>query len=287
MNYYQHHIGDFNSATRHLTLVERALYRDLIEMYYDTEQAIDASDFERLARRLLCRTEDEKTALQYVLSEFFTLEGDHYYQSRCEREIAEYQAKREQQVKAGKASAAKRASVNKANTGDSTNDTSTTVEPKSNDRSTNHKPLTNNQEPVSSSGSNACEENFKPQQNVIAGYAIYHTQDTNLYSLIELEKKYPSLQQDFIEQAKASYQTITLSTSQYVDLMGRLRQWSLTKSIGQTPQKWINSWLNIVKNNAHEVVKPVKTTSVRKERHRYGTGVIPTNSSQIRDVGDC
>ena len=38
MNYYQHHIGDFNNATRHLSLVERAIYRDLLDMYYDTEQ---------------------------------------------------------------------------------------------------------------------------------------------------------------------------------------------------------------------------------------------------------
>ncbi|MCY3212700.1 DUF1376 domain-containing protein, partial [Acinetobacter baumannii] len=27
MNYYQHHIGDFNNATRHLSLIERAIYR--------------------------------------------------------------------------------------------------------------------------------------------------------------------------------------------------------------------------------------------------------------------
>ncbi|MFY0037839.1 DUF1376 domain-containing protein, partial [Acinetobacter baumannii] len=25
MNYYQHHIGDFNNATRHLSLIERAI----------------------------------------------------------------------------------------------------------------------------------------------------------------------------------------------------------------------------------------------------------------------
>jgi len=37
MNYYPHHIGDFNSATRHLTRIERSVYRDLIELYYDTE----------------------------------------------------------------------------------------------------------------------------------------------------------------------------------------------------------------------------------------------------------
>ncbi|WP_017817091.1 YdaU family protein [Acinetobacter baumannii] len=51
MNYYQHHIGDFNNATRHLSLIERAIYRDLLDMYYDTEKAIDASSIDRLARQ--------------------------------------------------------------------------------------------------------------------------------------------------------------------------------------------------------------------------------------------
>lgn len=159
MNYYQHHIGDFNSATRFLTLVERALYRDLIEMYYDTEKAIDASDFDRLARRLLCRTDEEKTALQFVLSEFFELVDNTYVQSRCEREIAEYHAKKEQQSKAGRASAEKRSnrkaspvkSPNKENTTsvqEQSNECSTDVQQALNDPSTNHKPLTNNQEPL-------------------------------------------------------------------------------------------------------------------------------------------
>ena len=60
MNYYPHHIGYFNSATRHLTRVERSLYRELIELYYDTEQASPADDFDRLARRVIAQTDKEK-----------------------------------------------------------------------------------------------------------------------------------------------------------------------------------------------------------------------------------
>ncbi|MDC5137713.1 DUF1376 domain-containing protein [Acinetobacter baumannii] len=88
MNYYQHHIGDFNNATRHLSLIERAIYRDLLDMYYDTEKAIDASSIDRLARRLQCTTEEQKEALKYVLDEFFILEEGVYRNNRCEREIA-------------------------------------------------------------------------------------------------------------------------------------------------------------------------------------------------------
>ncbi len=111
MNYYQHHIGDFNNATRHLNLIERALYRDLIEMYYDAETAIDGRDFNRLARKLLCRSEEEQQALRFILAEFFEEDDGLYKQRRCEREIAHYHAQREQQSRAGKASAAKRAAL--------------------------------------------------------------------------------------------------------------------------------------------------------------------------------
>ena len=72
MYFYQHHIGDFNHATRHLTRVERSLYRDLIELYYDTEKPL-ISDINKLARRVIAVTQEEKDALEYVLDEFFTL----------------------------------------------------------------------------------------------------------------------------------------------------------------------------------------------------------------------
>ena len=107
MNHYPHHIGDFNSATRHLTFVERALYRELLDVYYDTERPLNA-DMARLARRVLAHTEDERAALQSVLDEFFELQDDGWHNARCDREIAAYRQKQEQQSKAGKASAAKR-----------------------------------------------------------------------------------------------------------------------------------------------------------------------------------
>ncbi len=91
MNHYPHHIGDFNTATRHLSRLERAIYRDMLDMYYDTETALDGSDFDRLARRLLCRDSDEVAALQFVLGEFFEQQDDgRWLHHRCEREIAAF-----------------------------------------------------------------------------------------------------------------------------------------------------------------------------------------------------
>lgn len=93
MHYYPHHIADFNNATRHLGRLERSVYRDCIEMYYDTESPLDGTDLERLQRRLLCHSDAEKVALDFILSEFFEEEGGIYMNGRCDREIAIYKAR--------------------------------------------------------------------------------------------------------------------------------------------------------------------------------------------------
>lgn len=92
MHVYSHHIGDFNTATLHLSRLERSIYRDAIEYYYANESALDGSDFGLLARRLRCESEAEKVALQFVLDEFFDLDiaSGCYVQPRCERELVDY-----------------------------------------------------------------------------------------------------------------------------------------------------------------------------------------------------
>ncbi len=137
MNYYSHHIGDFNNATRHLTRVERALYRDAIELYYDTESVL-TKDFDKLARRLLAHTNDEKEALKTVLSEFFIETDDGYLHERCEKEIAKYRANTSNKAKAGIASAEAR-KQKKADVKHVLNECSTDEQ-----LTNNHKPITNN-----------------------------------------------------------------------------------------------------------------------------------------------
>lgn len=93
MNHYPHHIGDFNTATRHLSRIERSVYRDMLDMYYDTESPLDGSDMAKLARRLCCTDEVEIAAFQYVLSEYFEQQDDgHWVHHRCEKELAAYRA---------------------------------------------------------------------------------------------------------------------------------------------------------------------------------------------------
>lgn len=107
MNHFPHHIGDFNNATRHLTFVERALYRELLDLYYDTERPL-IRDVDKLARRVLASTPELRAALNIILEEFFQDTPEGWRNRRCDKEIEAYTQKQEQQSRAGRASAAKR-----------------------------------------------------------------------------------------------------------------------------------------------------------------------------------
>lgn len=109
MNYYPHHIGDFNNATRHLTRIERCVYRELIELYYDTEEPL-INDISYLCRRILATSEQESAAVKQVLTEFFILDNNEefFVNARCEKVIKEYQSNKKNKSKAGKASARSR-----------------------------------------------------------------------------------------------------------------------------------------------------------------------------------
>jgi uncharacterized protein YdaU (DUF1376 family) len=93
MHFYMFNPADFNNSARHLSLPERAIYRDLIDMYYHSEQAIDTSDIDRLARRLLCTSAEYRASLEYVLDEFFVKRGKRHHHHRIDREIKNYKFK--------------------------------------------------------------------------------------------------------------------------------------------------------------------------------------------------
>lgn len=100
MFYYRHHIGDFNHATRHLSRVERLIYRDLLDVYYDTEKPLPV-EIDRLAKIALVPKKEMKE-LENVLSEFFTLTDDGYQHGRCDHEIAEFYKRGDQARENGK-----------------------------------------------------------------------------------------------------------------------------------------------------------------------------------------
>ena len=127
MHYYQFHIGDYASHTRHLSLIEDLAYRRLLDFYYLHEQPIKQRD---IARQIGMR--DHEQDVLTVLNEFFLSTDVGFVSPRADKEIAHYHQKVEQASRAGKASAERRLNVS-----------STDVQP-----TNNHKPITNNHKPI-------------------------------------------------------------------------------------------------------------------------------------------
>ena len=86
MNFYPFHIGDYASATRHLTWTEDAAYRRLLDCYYVREEALPA-DLRQVYRLVVASTNEQREAVDQVLEEFFTLTDVGYTHQRCEAEI--------------------------------------------------------------------------------------------------------------------------------------------------------------------------------------------------------
>lgn len=158
MNYYQHHIGDFNSATMCLTRVERSLYRDLIEIYYDKEKPL-TSDLRILKKLAMVHSDEEEAALKMVLELFFELSDDGFYcNKRCDEELDRYKANNSAKARAGKASAeARRKKIEAEKERDSTpvERVLNSVCTEDQQNPTNQKPITNNQKPITTSSSPA------------------------------------------------------------------------------------------------------------------------------------
>lgn len=90
MHYYQFHISDFRAGTVHLSRLERWIYRDLLDVYYDTEKPLPLA-VEQVCRLVSARTEEEVDAVRYVLAEKFCAKEDGHHHERCEKEFAKYQ----------------------------------------------------------------------------------------------------------------------------------------------------------------------------------------------------
>ncbi|OZI57880.1 YdaU family protein [Bordetella genomosp. 1] len=86
MNYYPHHIGDYLTATAHLSWLEDAAYRRLLDLYYSREQALP-EDIAQACRLVRAQGDDERAAVATVLHEFFDLGAEGWTHSRCDGEI--------------------------------------------------------------------------------------------------------------------------------------------------------------------------------------------------------
>jgi len=131
MHYYQFHIGDYMSHTRHLSLFEDLAYRRLLDFYFLHEQPIKHRD---VARQIGMREHEEDVLT--VLNEYFLSTPEGFVNPRADKEIKQYK----EFSAAGKRGAAKRWGTPP--------DGEAISPPNATPIATNnHKPLTINQEP--------------------------------------------------------------------------------------------------------------------------------------------
>lgn len=94
MNYYPFHIGDYVSDTRHLTWLEDAAYRRLLDVYYTKECPLPA-DERQVFRLVTANTEEQREATITVLNEFFELTENGWENARANTELQTMQHKRQ------------------------------------------------------------------------------------------------------------------------------------------------------------------------------------------------
>ena len=101
MHYYQFNIKDYQSHTRHLTVIEDLCYRRALDYYHLHELPL-TDNVKALARVLILSEYQEE--LTTVLNEFFIKEDAGYVNTRADKDIKQYQGYAE----AGKRGANKR-----------------------------------------------------------------------------------------------------------------------------------------------------------------------------------
>lgn len=131
MNYYEHHLGDYDGATAHLSWLEDCAYRRLICLYYRNEQPI-TSDLRQACRLVRATSKQEREAVEQVLAEFFTLIDGAWHHKRCDADLSRYQAKSQK----ARESVSKRWAKRDADDMPTNNEGNTNVSPEEYERNT-------------------------------------------------------------------------------------------------------------------------------------------------------
>ncbi|MGZ4872761.1 MAG: YdaU family protein, partial [Candidatus Angelobacter sp.] len=149
MNYYPFHIGDFRSGTVNMSRQARWIYRDMLDVYYDTEQPLSL-DIEELCDQLGAESDEERRIVERLLRFKFVKTDDGYRHAICDQVIAEYHVKADTAKTNGKKGGRpKKANGNpeKPSGFQSGSDQPADWKPQPTGSQTNQEPITNKEEP--------------------------------------------------------------------------------------------------------------------------------------------
>jgi uncharacterized protein YdaU (DUF1376 family) len=162
MYYYRHNVGDFDRATRHLTRIERSIYRDLMDVYF-TEEAPLSLGQDELCRKIIARSDEERLAVQQVLSEFFIQTELGWRHVDFDKEIAAYHKRADTAKTNGKnGGRPKNGTANKPDGIPSGSGPDAIGNPTVTDGKANHKPITNNHKPETTTSSGPSPDGAAP-----------------------------------------------------------------------------------------------------------------------------
>lgn len=150
MNYYAFHIGDFRSGTVNMSRIARWIYRDMLDVYYDSEHPLPL-DLDTLCDQIGVEQEDERRIVERLLRFKFAREESGYRHPTCDRVIAEYHAKAETARKNGQLGGRPKGKANrnqkKPSGFQSGSDQDAIGNPVETGSQANQEPITKNQEP--------------------------------------------------------------------------------------------------------------------------------------------
>ena len=149
MHYYPFHIGDFRSGTVNMSRQARWIYRDMMDIYYDTEQPLPL-DLDHLFDMLGAESGDEKSIVERHLKFKFEKSDDGYRHEICDKTIAEYHAKAVTARENGKLGGRPKHSKNKPSGFPSGSNPVPNPNPDLTGSEANQEPRTKNQEPLES-----------------------------------------------------------------------------------------------------------------------------------------
>jgi uncharacterized protein YdaU (DUF1376 family) len=94
-------MGDYLRDTIHLTWLEDCAYRRMLDLYYSTGKSL-TTDRQKLYRQLRAVADEEKIAVESVLSQYFYKHHQKMVNSRASIEVRKYEKLRALHVKGGK-----------------------------------------------------------------------------------------------------------------------------------------------------------------------------------------
>jgi len=87
MDYYRRYVGDYQSKTGSLSMLEHGAYTLMLDAVYGTGRPLPLEE-DRLFRLLRATTRPEQAAVREVLARYWTQEGDGWHNCRADKEIA-------------------------------------------------------------------------------------------------------------------------------------------------------------------------------------------------------